>query len=161
MTTRRDEFVMKRFESLLWNLFRSGQSVRSVRVVDDLFSTGLLKSLMTKNMSSEVKFECKADWDGTYAELGLFQEEETFVVQAHPAQSVFHIFRDGAELAWIGPQVQNNSIVYSSITAPGITWPHILLEFDKIPDVWGVARRDARRNSYPRFLNLPIIGTSG
>lgn len=142
------------FESPLWQAFLTGQSIAFVATVEDLRSSGILHQLMTKNTSAVLNFECTSYWDGTYEDLDSPQHVDSFVVKASPAQSAFRIFRNGAKIAYRGPRVEDGTLVPTAKLDPGLSWPHILLDFDKIPEVWGAPHRAAARNSYPRCFEI-------
>lgn len=132
MTTHKDD-KSQMFDSFLWDDFCKCQGATSIKKDIDPVSSGILAKLMTKNTSAEATFACIFYSDGTWDEQVAFHSFARFHVDAYPAQSGFQVYRDGTKIEHFGPLIKNNGLIPTSRSKPGMTWPHILLDFEGLP----------------------------
>lgn len=136
--------------SAWWNEFCENQGLTAFEEITDLCSSGVLKSLMTHNTSTEVTFDCMKYRGGTTDEHGPFTDYTAYRVHSYPAQSEHIYFRDGEKIDHTGPEVRNNQLIYRAQLTSGSGWPTALLYYQGYPEFWGSSRKVPPRAHYPR-----------
>ena len=123
--------------SFLWDDFCENQGVIECEEIVDLCSSGVLKQLMTHNLTRNVSYDCIYYPDGTADEDGPFIDYTTYHVDAYPAQSELITFRNGMEISHDGPDACNNQLIHRGAPPSGAGGPSVFLYYNRYPEFWG------------------------
>ena len=135
------------FYSPFWDDFCTSQEISSFHEYADPLREGVLRTLLTRNTSSIVAFDC------VYTDPPDHPAER-FHVEAHPGQSDYSIYLNGVFLRHLGPMVEDDRIVPVRFLTPGPGDPHSLLLPDSFPEFWGESWNDQRSYFYPRSFTV-------
>lgn len=131
------------FYSPFWDDFCTSQDISSFHECTDPLREGVLGTLMKRNMSSVVSYDCVFSDPPDYP-------AEHLHVEAHPGQSDYSIYLNGVFLTHFGTTVEDDRIVPVRFLTPGPGDPHSLLLPGSFPEFWGESWNDQRSYFYPR-----------